>query len=195
MLYLVGSAISCCVVFLITSEAPGVESCESYRIPKYTKNLIPRNFLNKLYRNIVEPYFRHCCSVWGCCSSTEKVRLQKLQNRAARIITGSSFTTSALPLIESLGWKTIEELISNETKVCVFKALNGLAPQYLTELFSRNSQRSLHTLRNTSADLKLPLFKTANGQKRFSFRGVKYWNSVSAVSKEAVTLHSFKGSI
>ena len=61
-----------------------------------------------------------------------------LQNRAGRIITGSSFTTSALPLIESLGWKTIEELTSNETNICVFKALNGLAPQYLTELFSRN---------------------------------------------------------
>ena len=162
---------------------------------KYTKHFIPRNCLNKLYRSIVEPYFRYCCSVWGCCSSTEKDSLQKLQNRAARIITGSSFTTSALPLIESLGWKTIEELISNETKICLFKALNGRAPQYLTELFSRNSQRSLHILRNTSTDLKLPLFKTASGQKCFSFRGVKYWNSLSAESKQAVTLHSFKASI
>ena len=116
-------------------------------------------------------------------------------NRAARIITGSSFTTSALPLIESFGWKTIEELISNETKVCVFKALKGLDPQCLTELFSRNSQRSLHILRSTSTDLKLPLFKTANGQKCFSFRGVKYLNSLSAESKQAVTIHSLKASI
>ena len=68
---------------------------------KYTKSFIPRNCLNYLYR-IVEPYFRYCCFVWGCCSSTEKDHLQKLQNRAARIITGNSFTTSALPLIESL---------------------------------------------------------------------------------------------
>ena len=173
-----GSAISCCVVFLLTSEAPGLKSCESYRIPKYTKNFIPRNCLNKLYRSIVEPHFRYCCSVCGCCSSTEKDRLQKPQNRAARIITGSSFTTSALPLTERLGWKTIEEFINNETKVGVFKALNCLAPQYLTGLFSRISQRSLPTLRNTSADLKLPLFKIANGQKCVSLRGVKYWNSL-----------------
>ena len=162
---------------------------------KYNKNFIPRNCLNKLYRSIVEPYFRYCCSVWGCCSSTEKDRLQKLQNRAARILTDSRFTTSALPLIESLGWKTIEELISNETKICVFKAINGLAPRHLTELLSRNSQRFLHILRNTSTDLKLPFFKTTNGQKCFSFRGVKYWNSLSAESKQAVRLHSFKASI
>ena len=143
----------------------------------------------------MELYVRYCCSVWGCCSSTEKDRLQKLQNRAARILTGSTFTTSALPLIESLGWKAIKELISNDTKVCVFKPLNGLAPQCLTELFSRNSQRSLHILRNTSTDLKLPLFKAANGQKCFSFRGVKYWNSLTAESKQPVTLHNFKASI
>ena len=138
-------------------------------------NLDPRKWImmcRMMYRSIVEPYFCYCCSVWGCCSSTEKDRLQKLQNRGARMITGSSFTTSALPLIESLGWKTIEELISNKRKVCVFKALNGLAPQYLTELFSRNSHRSLHILRNTSTYLKLPLFKTANDHKCFSFRGV-----------------------
>ena len=162
---------------------------------KYSKNFITRSCLNNLYRSIVEPYFRYCCSVWGCCNSTEKIRLQKLQNRAARLITGSSFTTSALPLIEDLGWKTIEELISYETQILVFKALNGLAPQYLAELFSRNSQGSLHTLRNTSTDLKLPLYKTVNGQKSFSFRGVKYGNSLPAESKQAVTLYSFKASL
>ena len=110
----------------------------------------------------------------------------------ARIIACSSFTTSVLPLIENLGWKTIEELISYEKKVLVFKGLNGLAPQYLTERLSRNSQGSLHTLRNASTDLKPPLYKTVNGQKCFSLRGVKYWNSASAESKEAVTLYSFK---
>ena len=72
---------------------------------------------------------------------------------------------------------------------------NGYAPQYLTELCPRNLQRSLHILRNTSTDLELPLFKTANGQKYFSFRGVKYWNSLSSESKQAVTLHGFKASV
>ena len=89
----------------------------------------------------------------------------------------------------------MEELISNETKVWVFKALSDLAPQYLTELFSRNSRRTLYTLRDNSTDLKLLPFKTANDQICFSFRGVNYLNSLSAESKQAVTLHSFKASI
>ena len=162
---------------------------------KHAKSLVPSTSLINLYRSIVEPHFRYCCSVWGCCSSTDKNRLQKLQNRAARIITCSRFDASAVPIIKSLGWQTIEEMISSESKIMVFKALNGLAPQYLSELFSSNSQGSHHSLRNTSTDLKLPLMKTGNGQKCFSFRGAKYWNNLSAESKQAAKLNSFKTTI
>ena len=58
---------------------------------KHAKTILPLESLNKLYAGIVEPHFRYCCSVWGCCGVTEKSHLQKLQNRAARIITSSSF--------------------------------------------------------------------------------------------------------
>ena len=72
---------------------------------------------------------------------------------------------------------------------------HGLAPQYQTEIFSRNLQGPLHILRDTSMDLKLPLFKTEIGQKCFSFRGVKHWNSLPAESKQATTVYSFKATI
>ena len=71
--------------------------------------------------------------------------MQKFRNRTARKITGSSFTTSAMPLIERLDWKAIDKLISYDTQVLVFEALSDLARQYLNELFSRNLQGSLHT--------------------------------------------------
>ena len=52
-----------------------------------------------------------------------------------RIITNSSFDTPSRPLIVELGWKTIEELIGNETKAMVFKSLNDLA-QVILYIFS-----------------------------------------------------------
>ena len=91
--------------------------------------------------------------------------MQRLQNRAARLITGSRFDDPAVPLTDGLGWQTIEEMIGSETNTMVFKVLTDHAPQYLTELFSRNSQSSIHNLRNTSNDLKLPLMKTASWSK------------------------------
>ena len=60
---------------------------------KHAKKFLPRVTLENLYTGIVEPHFRYCCSVWGCCGSREINQLQKLQNRAARIVTNSSFDT------------------------------------------------------------------------------------------------------
>ena len=58
------------------------------------KPCLPEETLKTLYTGIIEPHFRYCSLVWGCSGVTEINQLQKLQNRAARIVTGSSFDTS-----------------------------------------------------------------------------------------------------
>ena len=42
------------------------------------------------------------------------------------------------------------------------------------------------------SDVKLPLLKTINGQKAFSFRGAKIWNSLEKETKSAPSLKIFK---
>ena len=54
---------------------------------KYAKKLLPQETLSHIYRSIVNPYFRYCSSVRGSCRETSLLILQKLQNRAARIVT------------------------------------------------------------------------------------------------------------
>ena len=56
---------------------------------KYSKRYLPKESLIMLYRSLVEPYFRYCCPVWGSCSASALDKLQKPQNRAARIVTNS----------------------------------------------------------------------------------------------------------
>ena len=137
---------------------------------KHTKSFLTRETLRTLYIGIVEPYFRYCNSVWSCACSTEIKQLQKLQNHAARIDTNSSYDAPSRPLLEGLGWKTIDELISNEFQIMVYKSLNGLGPQYLCNVFTKNSTISTHSLHNARIDLRLPLKRTTNGQKCLSYR-------------------------
>ena len=136
---------------------------------KHTKKFLPRVTLENLYTGIVELHFRCCCSVLGCCGSSEINQLQKLQNRAARIVTNSSFDTPSRPLIDRLGWGTIQQLISNESKTMVFKSLNELAPQYLSSLFKINSQCSTRCLRNTETDLRVPKKNNCKRAEMFLF--------------------------
>ena len=162
---------------------------------KYAKRFLPQNSLKTLYTSIVEPHFRYCCAVWGCCSTTEISKLQKLQNRAARIITNSSFDASSKPLIQNLGWKTVNDMIKHESRTMVYKSINNIAPPYMNDMFTRNSQDATRQLRNTNTDLKLPKKRTCNGQKSFSFRGAKLWNSLDTEAKRATSLNRFKSLI
>ena len=82
---------------------------------RFSKKYLPIATVQKMYRSLVEPYFRYSCPVWGVAGINAINRLQKLQNRAARIVTNSAYDASALPIIRKLGWLTINELIESET--------------------------------------------------------------------------------
>ena len=101
---------------------------------QHVSNILPHSILKNLYISIVEPHFHYCSSVWGCCGKTEINRLQKLQNRAARIISSSKFDTPCKPLLLSLGLKSIQEIIDFNTNSMIFKSINALAPGYLSDL-------------------------------------------------------------
>ena len=104
--------------------------------------------------------------------------LQKLQNRAARIVTNSSYDVPATNLIKELKWPTVHDMIKQETATIVFKSISGLAPTYLSTLFARNSTRETVNLRNSETDLLARRMETSNGQKALSFRGSKVWNEL-----------------
>ena len=86
-------------------------------------------------------------------------------------MTNSSYDARADALIEKLNRPTISEIIKRETTTMVYKSLNGLVPMYLSNMFSRNSTWDTVYLRNSESDLRVPLFKTANGPKSFAYRG------------------------
>ena len=159
---------------------------------EYCRNFVSMETLKDIYRSIVEPHLNYCCSVWGSSGITRIESLQKLQNRAARIVTGSSYDTPSEPLRKDLGWLSVKEVIVKETSTVMHKSLNDLAPKYLSDLFVRRSDFHILDLRNTKSNLAVPLMRTVSGQKAFSYRGTKVWNKLNNIVKEAPSVYSFK---
>ena len=54
---------------------------------KRVRHLVPSQNLHQMYDALEEPYLEYYCEVWGCMGLCQCDRLQKLQNRAARVIT------------------------------------------------------------------------------------------------------------
>ena len=162
---------------------------------KYARKLLPQDTLCKMYRGIVEPHLRYCCSVWGACGGTRLQVLQKLQNRAARIVTNSSYDSSASVLIKTLNWPTVADMIQVETACMVYKSINELAPDYLSQIFTKKSACSRENLRSTATDLQIPLVKTCSGQRTFSYRGARVWNHVDLAVKQTSSFKAFKDTV
>ena len=74
---------------------------------KRIRHLVPQETLHLIFKSLVQPHFDYCNVVLGNCGVTLQVKLQKLQNRAARVLTYSNYDTEASHLLEQLGWKTL----------------------------------------------------------------------------------------
>ena len=136
-----------------------------------------------MYRSLVECHFRYGDIVWRNCGETLLKKLQKIQNRAARIITGSDHDAPSEPLLLELGWRNIQELIKYDTVVMMHKSKYNLAPEYIKSFFLPNDLVHDKPLRKSKTDFRLPRMETASGQRSFSFRGAQVWNSLDKRSE------------
>ena len=162
---------------------------------RYAKRYLPFVTVQTMYKSLIEPHFRYCCPVWGATGNTALQKLQKLQNRAARIVTNSPYDAHSEPLMQAIGWPTFTQLIELETAKVVHKLLHNEAPDYLNRLFHRLSDFHSRMLRNSKTDLRIPMFKTSYGQKSFEFRGAHIWNNFSNEAKTANTFLAFKSNL
>ena len=85
---------------------------------------------------LIQPHFDYCCSVWDELGDTLATKLQKLQNRAARVVTRSSYDADAGALLTLL---QLDNLSIRRKKIkaqLMFKILKGNALSYLKSLLS-----------------------------------------------------------
>ena len=104
---------------------------------KRCRPFVNRTTLESVFNALVQPYFNYCSKVWEHCNKSLSNKLQKLQNRAARVLTFSSYDTSADPLLEQLNWRRLDTQRQIQVATMVYKSIHGLAPDYLGSLLTQ----------------------------------------------------------
>ena len=74
---------------------------------KRVKPFVPQSNLLNIYNSLVQSHFDYCSLVGGNCGKTLSNKLQKLQNRASRLITSSNFDVDVDSLFHKLSWKDL----------------------------------------------------------------------------------------
>ena len=76
-----------------------------YPIAKY----LPRPILDQIYKTYIRPHFDYCDVIYdGHITVQDATRLETLQNRAARLVTGGLFRTPTDKLRTELGWDRLK---------------------------------------------------------------------------------------
>jgi hypothetical protein len=122
-----------------------------------------------LYQALVQPHFDCCSMVWGNCGKTLKGMLQRLPNRAARVISGDSYEVRSLDILSKLNWKTLEERRNEQQLKCVSKALACQCPENISNMSKR------HDLRSNNSKLVLAKPKTNSLKRTFRHAAAKVW--------------------
>jgi hypothetical protein len=157
-------------------------------------SFVPDTTLQFIFNSLVQPHFDYCCVVWDNCNKTLADKLQKLQNRAARVLTFFSYDTKADYLFEKLGWKKLECQRKFQKAVMVYKSLNDLAPDYLNSMFIDRYRSSVtnYSLRDTESKLAIPKPRTNYLKNSFSYSGAVLWNSLPIELRQANTINKFR---
>ena len=146
-----------------------------------------------IYRALILPYFDYCSSVWDELNVTLSNKLQKLQNRAARVITRSSYDTSASFLLNRLYWDNLSTRRKKLKAMLMFKIIKGLSPTYLQDLFSIRS--TPYNLRDSEIKLDLPKLRTNYCKRALGYSGALLWNTLPVILRKLDPLGCFKREI
>ena len=84
---------------------------------KSVRDFVPLPILFSMFKSLIQPHFNYCCALWDSCNITLATKLQKLQNRAARVLIFSSYDADADCLLESLNWRKLESQLKLHTAV------------------------------------------------------------------------------
>ena len=114
-----------------------------------------------------------------------------MQNFAFRLVTKASKYDHITPLLHQLQWLPVKSILLYKEGVLAFKCVKGLAPSYLTARFNKRSTVHDKDTRNKDS-LIIPHYKSTSGQRTFSYRGIRLWNSFPIELRELNEIGRFK---
>lgn len=159
------------------------------------KPFINRSDLEKAIHAFISSRLDYCNALYVGVSQSSLRRLQLVQNAAARLLTNTRKREHITPILSSLHWLPVSFRVDFKILLFVFKALNGLAPPYVTEMLTlRESNR---TLRSTN-QLLLVVPRTRYrrwGDQAFSVAGPRLWNKLPADLRTITELGPFKAKL
>jgi len=160
---------------------------------RHVRQSITHDVANAMARAIIGSRLDYCNSMFYGMSRKNFGKLQRVQNRAARIVCGvGRRQQSAWQLRHSLHWMPVRARTNFKLATLSYKSRMTGQPDYLAaELRSYQPQLCLHS--SSHELLTVPHCNTMLGRRRFSVAAPRVWNSLPLdIKTNCDSLRGFK---
>ena len=156
------------------------------------RNILSLHDAEKLVHAFVTSRLDYCNALLSGCSSRSINKLQLVQNAAARVLTRTRRYDHITPILSTLHWLPIKFRIDYKILLLTYKALNGLAPQYLSELLVFYDPSRLLRSKDAGYLLVPRIMRATAGGRAFSYKAPQLWNSLPLSVRGSDTVSVFK---
>jgi len=162
---------------------------------RHLRPSITRDVAKTMACSIVSSRIDYCNSLLTGTSLKNISKLQRVQNRAARIVCNVARRGScSSQLLRDLHWLPVGRRIEYKTAILCYKAHILSEPPYLSDTV--RSYAPSRTLRSATGHLLLvPRCNTKVGARRFSVAAPKLWNALPESLRKMNNLQSFKAAL
>lgn len=163
-----------------------------YKIGKIRSHLT-KPALERLVHALITSKLDYCNSLLYGLPQSQIQHLQRVQNTAARLITGSRKHEHITPVLKTLHWLPVTQRIKYKIFLLTFKCLHGLAPIYLQELIV--PYQPTRCLRSSGSNLlSVPKSKSKSSyhDRAFAIAAPALWNTLPDSMRQVEELTTFK---
>ena len=159
-------------------------------------SMLPRQILLKIYNTYVRPHLDYCDAIFdGHLTVADKARLEKAQNRAARLITATPRRTPTAGLLAELGWTSLE-IRRRKHKLQLYHKIkfDKSTPTFIADIIPDSRQlESERNLRSTQRNLlTVPMAKSSTFARSFIPATTKLWNEIPNQLRQETSHKLFK---
>ena len=141
----------------------------------HAKHVLPSHVLPTILDALVLSHVRYCSQVFGCATKTALKRLQRVQNFAARVISGRRKFDHISDVINDLEWLPIAKMVDMNDMCLLHKVISTGQPEALRRDVLYNRDVSERRTRQ-SDHLYVTRTRTSLGQRAFMHRACKLYN-------------------
>ena len=128
----------------------------------------------------------YCLPLFGGCEKRDLQDIQIIQNKIARLVTGSHQRRNREEMYDQLQWLTVSQLVVYHTMITVFRVRISGEPEKLA---------SVLLYENRNNNIIFPSSNLSLYRKSFTYRGISIWNKMPRTIRNIQKIGLFKSKL